>query len=159
MSVVILVLFFLAVYFVMQSSLSKKSAVVRQLIPASAPSLLRAWGRSAAWALGCTGSCALLNSWADDNHAFETGSMGGGQLALLLLAVSIATVLFHKKVYKEFQYAYGVWIAYEPPGATDSLAEAWLILVGLLRAGWVVAALVLGLCAMLKDSPTGAGWH
>ena len=85
--------------------------------------------------------------------------MGGGQLALLLLAVSIATVLFHKKVYKEFQYAYGVWIAYEPPGATDSLAEAWLILVGLLRAGWVVAALVLGLCAMLKDSPTGVGWH
>lgn len=145
MSVVILVLFFWAVYFVMQSSLSKKSAVVRQPIPASA--------------LGCIGSCVLLKEWADENNAFDSGSMGEGQLALLLLAVSIATVLFHKKVYKEFQYAYGVWIAYEPPGATDSLAEAWLILVGLLRAGWVVAALVLGLCAMLKDSPTGAGWH
>jgi hypothetical protein len=85
--------------------------------------------------------------------------MGADQLVLLLLAVSVATVLFHKQVYKEFQLAYVIWVASEPPDSTNSLAEAWLVVVGLLRFGWVVAVLLLGLFVLLKGSPTDAGWR
>jgi hypothetical protein len=143
----------------MQSSLKKKIKAGRLSIPASAPSLLHAWYCSAAWALGCIGSCALLRGWADENNAFEFGSQGQGQLAVLLLAVSLATGLFHVRAYKEFQLAYVLWVASEPPDSTDSLAEAWLIVVGLLRVGWVVAVLLLGLFVLMKDGPTDAGWR
>jgi hypothetical protein len=132
----------------MQSSLKKKIKAGRLSIPASAPSLLHAWYCSAAWALGCIGSCALLRGWADENNAFEFGSQGQGQLAVLLLAVSLATGLFHVRAYKEFQLAYVLWVA-----------EAWLIVVGLLRVGWVVAVLLLGLFVLMKDGPTDAGWR
>ena len=148
----ILGLYFLLVYFAVQSSLRKK-VVDTQINPADEPSLLGAWCRSAAWAVGCVGSCVLLRGWADEHHAFENGSTGAEQLALLLLAVVVAAVLFHMLAYKAFQRAYRGVVANWPPAANDSLALTWLVGLSLLRVGWVGAVLLLGLGVLLKDSP------
>jgi hypothetical protein len=149
----ILGLYFLLVYFAVQSSLRKKVVDSAQYNPADEPSLLGAWCRSAAWAAGCIGSCVLLRGWADAHNAFENGSNGGEPLALLLLAVVVAAVLFHMLAYKEFRRAYCVLVASWPPAANDSLALTWLVGLSLLRVGWGAAVLLLGLGALLKNSP------
>ena len=149
----ILGLYFLLIRFAVQSSLRKKVIDIAQYNPADEPSLLGAWCRSAAWAVGCTGSCVLLWGWADEHNAFENGSNGGEQLALLLLAVVVAAVLFHLLAYKEFHRAYRALVASWPPAANDSLALTWLVGLSLLRVGWGAAVLLLGLGASLKSSP------
>jgi|GEM_PF-5111579 len=149
---IIVGLYFLLVYFGVQSSFRKKIVDSAQYNPADEPSLLGAWCHSAAWGLGCIGSCALLRNWADEHSAFENGSSGEEQLALLLLAVIVAAGLFHTQAYKGFQRAYRVVVAGWPPAANDSLALTWLVGLSLLRVGWGVAVLLLGLCALLKNS-------
>jgi len=124
---------------------------------ANAPSLLQAWYSSVAWALGCIGGCALAWWWADECNAFEVGGEGQGQLAVLLLAVSLGTVLFHMQACKNFQRVYFAREDGWPP--PSSLAFAWLFVLGILRAGWLVVVLLVVLCILLSSSTPDAGWR
>jgi hypothetical protein len=157
MSIFILALFFLSVYFATQRTLRKEPNYSGEAVLVNAPSLLHAWYSSAAWALGCISSCVLLGWWADENHAFEVGSDGQAQLVVLLLAVSLATVVFHVQACKRFQRAYFIREDGWPP--PSSLAFAWLFVLGILRAGWIVAVLFLVLCILLSGSTPDAGWR
>ncbi|WP_305017630.1 hypothetical protein [Hymenobacter cheonanensis] len=140
----------------MQSSLGKKPDVSNQAVPASAPSLLHAWGRSAAWALGCLGSCLWLNGWANAHGAASSGSEGLGELWVVALAVLVGAVLFHKQAYKAFQRVYLALGASRQPGHWPALA--WLLLLGLLRAGWLLAGLLLVLGLLIKSGSSDVRW-
>jgi len=154
MAIVILLLFFLSTCFVTQSSLSKVPAIKEGLVFANVPSLRRAWYSSAAWAVGCVGSCALLWWWSSESNAFEFGDQG--YLLLLMLAVPTAAVLFHKRAYKQFQRVYLARGASRHAGRPGLV---WLLLLSLWRAGWVLAILLLMLMLLVKGSNTNAGWQ
>jgi hypothetical protein len=114
------------------------------------PSLLYAWGHSAAWALGCLSGYVMVYNWANRCNAFESSSRGYEQLVLLVLADMAGVVLWHTQAYKKFQRAYRTWEASQP---TDSgLAVAWLFALVLLRTSWVVITLVQVLCLWMKGS-------
>jgi hypothetical protein len=150
-------LFFFSIYFATQSPLKKVLDIKRESMLTNVPSLLHAWYSSAAWALGCIGGCALLWWWADENNAFESGSDGQTQLVVLLLAVSLATVVFHVQACKRFQRAYFIREDGWPP--PSSLAFAWLFVLGIVRASWIVAVLFLVLCILLSGGTPDAGWR
>lgn len=154
--VVILALFFFSIYFVTQSS-SGRNIGSGEAALAHFPSLLHAWYSSAAWALGCIGSCALLGRWTEENQAFEVGGDGQGHLAMLLLTVSLAMVVFHVQACKKFQRAYFVREDGWPP--PSSLAFAWLFVLGILRASWIMVVLVLVLCVLFSGGTPDAGWR
>jgi hypothetical protein len=156
MSVFILVLFFLSVYFVTQSSLKKEHDITWGAVIANVPTLLRAWCSSAAWALGCIGSCALLWWWASENNAFEFGDQGQDHLLFLILAVPIAAVLFHKRAYKQFQQVYLARGASRHAGRPGLM---WLLLLSLWRTSWILAILFLIVMLLFKGSNTNAGWQ
>lgn len=120
------------------------------------PLRARAWSHSAAWALGCVGSCGLLWWRASENNAFQFEDQGQDHLLCLLLAVLTAAVLFHKRAYKAFQQAY---LAQGPGRHGDRLAQAWLLLLSMLRAGWLLASVLLVLLLLLKGSNTNSGWQ
>lgn len=71
--------------------------------------------------------------------------------------VSVATVLFQAQAYRGFQRVYLARGASQQAGYR--LAQAWLLLLSLVRVGCMLAVLSLALMLLFKNSNTNAGWQ